>query len=273
MKKKVILISILLASCFTIYALSSTTHNSYALDKHDLNCEKCHSLTALTVQDILKKLKAPDIKILNIQMSPVKGFWEVSIEDRGRYGLLYVDFSNKYIFARGSIIDINAGIDKSRQRLDELNRSKRIDLSRIPLGDALLLGDEKAVKKVIVFTDPDCPYCAKFHNEIKKVTEKRKDIAFYVKLMPLIKLHPDAYKKSKSIVCNKSLTLLEESFAKKPVPEPNCETKEIDDNMKLGEELGITGTPAAIMPDGSVQAGYLEENKLIERIDSSEVKK
>ena len=69
------------------------------------------------------------------------------------------------------------------------------------------------------------------------------------------------------------MTILEESFAKKPVPEPNCETKEIDDNMKLGEELGITGTPAAIMPDGSVQAGYLEADKLIERIDSSEVKK
>jgi len=272
MKTKVTLVSIFLAACFIIYALSSTTHNSYALAGHDLNCEKCHSLSTNEVQDTLKKLKASDVKILNIQMSPVKGFWEVSIEDKGRYGLLYVDFSRKYLFARGSIVDVNAGIDKTRQRLDELNRSKRIDLSRIPLGDALLLGDEKAAKKVIVFTDPDCPFCAKFHEEIKKVAEKRKDIAFYIKLMPL-KIHPDAYRKSRSILCSKSLTLLEENFAKKPIPDPNCEAKEIDENMKLAEELGITGTPAAIMPDGSVQMGFLEADKLIERIDSSETKK
>lgn len=258
--------------CFMIYALSSTNHNSYALGGHDLNCEKCHSLSTNEVQDLLKKLPAPDVKILNIQMGPVKGFWEVSIEDKGRYGLLYIDFSRKYLFARGSIIDVNAGIDKTRQRLDELNRSKKIDLSRIPLGDALLLGDEKAAKKVIVFTDPDCPFCAKFHEEIKKVAEKRKDIAFYIKLMPL-KIHPEAYRKSRSILCSKSLTLLEENFAKKPIPDPNCEAKEIDQNMKLAEELGITGTPAAIMPDGSVQMGFLEADKLIERIDSSEAKK
>ena len=269
MKTKVILVSIFLAACFMIYALSSVSYDSYALDKHDLNCEKCHSLSTTTVQDMLKKIKAPDVKILNIQISPVKGFWEVSIEDKGRFGLLYVDFSNKYLFVKGSIIDVNEGIDKTRQRLDELSRSKKIDLSRIPLGDALLLGDEKAVKKVIVFTDPDCPFCAKFHEEIKKVTEKRKDIAFYIKLMPLVRLHPDAYKKSKSIVCNKSLTLLEDNFAKKPIPEPNCEAKEIDENMKLGEELGIFGTPTAIMPDGSVQEGLLEADKLVERIDSS----
>ncbi|MBM4141727.1 MAG: DsbC family protein [Nitrospira sp.] len=269
MKTKVTLVSIFLVACFMIYALSSTTHNSYALSGHDLNCEKCHSLNTNAVQDILKKLNAPDVKILNIQMSPVKGFWEVSIEDKGRYGLIYIDFSRKYLFARGSIIDVNAGIDKTRQRIEELNRSKKIDLSRIPLDDALLLGDEKAAKKVIVFTDPDCPFCAKFHGEIKKVTEKRKDIAFYIKLMPLVKIHPDAYRKSKSILCSKSLTLLEENFAKKPIPEPNCEAKEIDENMKLAEELGITGTPAAIMPDGSVQAGFLEADKLIERIDSS----
>lgn len=267
MKTKVILVLIVLVSCFILYTLSTVPHDSYAMGGHELNCEKCHSLSADNVQDIMKKLRAPNAKILNIQMSPVKGFWEVSIEDKGRYGVVYIDFSKKYLLG-GPVIDVNAGIDMTRQRIDELNKSRRVDLSRIPLGDALVLGNEKAAKKVIVFTDPDCPFCAKFHGEIKKVAEKRKDIAFYIKLFPL-RMHPEAYQKSKSILCNKSLTLLEESFAKKTIPEPNCDAKEIDENIKLAESLGISGTPTSIMPDGSVQIGFLEADKLIERIDSS----
>ncbi|MFA4919149.1 MAG: hypothetical protein WC581_07855 [Thermodesulfovibrionales bacterium] len=44
--------------------------------------------------------------------------------------------------------------------------------------------------------------------------EERKDIAFYIKLYPL-PMHKDAYGKAKTIVCEKSLALLENAFAKK----------------------------------------------------------
>jgi thiol:disulfide interchange protein DsbC len=201
----------------------------------------------------------------------VRGLWEVDIEDKGQRGVFYVDFSKKYLLG-GPIIEVDAGIDKTRQRLEELNRNRRIDRSRIPLGDSLLLGDKNAAKKVIVFTDPDCPFCGKLHAEMKKVVSKRNDIAFYIKLFPLIKIHPDAYWKSKSILCNKSLELLEDNFEKKPIPKPNCEAKEIDENIKLAETLGISGTPTSIMPDGSVLIGSLSADKLIERIDSSNAK-
>jgi thiol:disulfide interchange protein DsbC len=97
---------------------------------------------------------------------------------------------------------------------------------------------------------------------MKKVIEKRKDIAFYIKMFPL-KIHPEAYEKSKAIVCEKSLTLLEDAFEKKQLPKPKCETSAIDDNLKLGEKLGISGTPALIMPDGRVISGYKEADAII----------
>jgi thiol:disulfide interchange protein DsbC len=268
-----VLIIFLVAFLSTSYFLLSTsyfllpTSSSYASGGCGENCQKCHTLNNNEVQEILKKIKRPDAKILNIQMSPVKGLWEVAVEDKGQRGVFYVDFSKKYILG-GQIIEVNVAIDRTRQKLNELNKNRRIDRSRIPLGDALLLGDKNATKKVIVFTDPDCPFCGKLHDEMKKVVTKRKDIAFYIKLFPL-KIHPDAYWKSKSILCNKSLKLLEDNFEKKPIPQPNCEAKEIDENIKLGETLGISGTPTSIMPDGSVHIGFLSADKLIERIDSS----
>lgn len=237
----------------------------------DTDCTKCHTISTDEVRNILTKINAPDAKILKVQMSPASGLWEVSIDNKGQRGLFYVDFSKKYLI-NGSIIEVNAAIDKTKERLDALNKERRINRSLIPLKDALILGDKKAANKVIVFTDPDCPFCGKLHEEIKKVVEKRKGIAFYIKLFPLTKLHPDAYWKSKSIICEKSLKVLEDNFEKKAIPKPACETDVIDKNIKLATRLGITGTPTSILPDGSVLTGSLQADKLIELIDSAKKK-
>jgi thiol:disulfide interchange protein DsbC len=101
---------------------------------------------------------------------------------------------------------------------------------------------------------------------MKKVLEKRKDIVFYVKLFPL-KIHKDAYWKSKSIACNKSLNMLEDNFENKPIPKTDCDTTEVDDNIKLAESLHITGTPTMIMPDGKIYSGTMPADKLIELIN------
>jgi protein-disulfide isomerase len=100
---------------------------------------------------------------------------------------------------------------------------------------------------------------------MKKVIEKRKDIAFYIKMFPL-KIHPGAYEKAKAIVCEKSLALLGDAFEKKQLPKPKCETSVIDENLKLAEKLGISGAPALIMPDGRVISGYREADALIQLI-------
>ena len=188
---------------------------------------------------------------------PVKGLWEVDIDAAGKKGPLYVDFSKKYLIS-GAVVSIKDKKNLTQERLTELNK---VDVSKIPLDDALVMGDKDAKHRVIVFDDPDCPFCAKLHQEMKKVIEKRKDIAFYIKMFPL-KIHPEAYDKSKAIVCEKSLTLLEDAFEKKQLPKPTCETSAIDDNLKLGEKLGISGTPALIMPDGRVISGYKEADAI-----------
>ena len=254
----------ILALSFQLSAFSPV----HASGSCDTDCTKCHTISTDEVRNILTKINAPDAKILKVQMSPARGLWEVSIDNKGQRGLFYVDFSKKYLIS-GSIIEVNAAIDKTKERLDALNKERRINRSLIPLKDALILEDKKAANKVIVFTDPDCHFCGKFHEEIKKVVEKRKDIAFYIKLFPLTKLHPDAYWKSKSIICEKSLKLLEDNFEKKSIPKPSCETDVIDKNIKLAERLGISGTPTSILPDGSVLTGSLQADKLIELIDSA----
>jgi thiol:disulfide interchange protein DsbC len=103
---------------------------------------------------------------------------------------------------------------------------------------------------------------------MKKVIEKRKDIAFYIKMYPL-PFHKGSYDKAKAIVCAKSLSLLEDAFEKKPLPNPKCETHVLDENLKLAQKLGLGGTPAIILPNGSVIPGYKDADSLISLIDKS----
>jgi thiol:disulfide interchange protein DsbC len=123
---------------------------SFAFETRGQDCSKCHTLNMDEARDLLKSL-APNINILDIRVSPLKALWEVFYESGGRKGLAYVDFSKKYLFS-GQLISIRERKNLTQESFTALNK---IDVSQIPLNDALVLGDAKARLRVIVFTDPD----------------------------------------------------------------------------------------------------------------------
>lgn len=231
------------------------------------DCMKCHAISTQDVQQILTKLGAAEAKPLDIKMSPVKGLWEVIIEDKGTKGVMYIGFSKRHVVA-GPVFEVDTGMNKTQETFEKMNRDllRYVDYAKIPLEKSLIIGQKDAQYKVAVFTDPDCPYCAKAHEEIKKVVAERKDIAFYLKLMPL-SMHPEAFWKSQSILCKGSLQMLEDNFAKKEIPRPDCDNKqEVENNIRLASELGITGTPTLVFPDGMVVAGGRDAKAIIDLV-------
>ena len=140
---------------------------------------------------------------------------------------------------------------------------RRVEFSKIPLKNALVMGDSNSPLKIAVFTDPEClPYCASLHQEMKKVLQVKKDVTFYILLYPLPS-HKDAYWKSRSILCNRSVKMLEDAFAGKQIAKIECGTKEIDENLELARDLGLEGTPAIVFPDGRVYLGSQSARQLI----------
>ena len=95
----------------------------------------------------------PEARVLSIRNSPISGLWEVAVENKGQRFVIYVDFSKKYV-SPGPFIDYAIHKDITRERTDELNKSRRIDLSKVVLQDALVIGKADAQLKVVVFTDP-----------------------------------------------------------------------------------------------------------------------
>ncbi len=73
-----------------------------------------------------------------------------------------------------------------------LRRSIKPDLPNTYYDDAhLLYGDKNAPHKLVIFSDPDCPFCR--HDVPKIIADVKKNptkLALYYYHMPLVKLHP-----------------------------------------------------------------------------------
>ena len=96
---------------------------------------------------------------------------------------------------------------------------------------------------------------------MKKVIEKRKDIVFYVKLLPIVGTKPD---KIGDVACNKYAKMRTEFNGN---GKKECDQKEVESNAALARSLNINGTPALIMPDGKIYSGKMPADRLIKFID------
>jgi len=225
------------------------------------NCIDCHKLNKKEAADLFA---VPEKNIIDLKLSEVPGLWEVDIRQEQKVIPVFLDFSKQYMIS-GSVIKITDKKNITSERFTDLNR---IDVSLIPLNDALIVGNSTAEIKIIVFDDPKCSYCAKFQLEMKRIVKERPDIAFYIKMFPL-KSHPGAYEAAKSIVCANSLALLEESLAGKEINQPSCETDQIDRNLELAAKIGIHSTPTLVFPDGRIIPGYKTMENIITLLGKS----
>ncbi len=251
-------------SIIAVLALLIAPFSAYAFPakKGDKACVECHKLDKKEAEAIVKKI-VPNGTVAEIKVSPLKSVWQIDVDaGEGKRGSLYLDFSKKFLIA-GQIVPVES--------IGKQPPARKVDVSRIPLDDAFILGMATAKKKVIVFTDPDCHYCRQLHTIMKQVTAKRDDIAFALIMHPL-PMHKDSPKKAQTIICTKSLDILDDAFSGKPVPEPSatCTADAVERSKALAKSLDFSGTPTLVRDDGVVLSGYLPEDKLLEWIDKKQ---
>jgi len=219
-------------------------------------CVECHKLTKEEAGKILGKLVD---NVVGVVQGPFPGIWEVDVARDGKTYPLYLDYSLKYLF-NGQFIRLAGMENLTGLRYQDLNR---VDVSSIPLENAIRVGSPSARKKVIVLTDPTCPYCVKLHGEIRKVAAKDADIAFFVMPYPRNRNDQATYRKCLAVVCSKSEKLLDDAFAGKELPAATCKTDAVDETIRLAERLKIQGTPTMILPDGRMISGSIDAEALL----------
>jgi thiol:disulfide interchange protein DsbC len=220
-------------------------------------CTECHTLSPAEAGKALGKFVD---NVVGVLPGPFPGTWEVDVEKGGKKYPLYLDYSGKYLF-NGQVLRLSDMENLTGLRFIDLNR---IDVSSIPLGDAVVIGNREAKKKVIVFDDPDCPWCKRLHGEIKQVVARDPGVAFFVRVYSRNN-NAASIQKALSIVCGKknSAKLLDDAFAGKDLPPANCKTNAVEETASLARKLGIQGTPAMVLPDGRLISGYMKADALL----------
>ena len=239
------------------------TSPSFAMAKEGCGgeCTSCHTLTEKDANELLKKT---GINVKSVKQAPSKGLFEVLVEKDNKQGVLFIDYGKKHLI-QGLIVDLDTlqPVSAHAQDLPQPKQVTSVDVSKIPVNNAVIMGNPKGSKKLYVFTDPDCPYCKKGHLELKKLATIAPDAAIHVMLFPL-PMHPGAYDKSRTVLETKSLELMDKAFEGKDIPKPAKDSSKaaVDEIIKFANANGISGTPTMVMPDGRIEVGMRDAETL-----------
>ena len=226
-------------------------------------------LTSLALADEMSVKKAveaayPKFKVESVSKTPYAGLYEVFMGGQ----IIYTDEKMTFLIAEGRLVDPKTKKDITGERMEELTK---IDFNSLPLEQAIKVVKGNGSRKLVVFSDVDCPYCKRLEqNELTNIA----DVTIYTFLYPIEQLHPDAASKSKLIWCaNNRVKAWEDWIFNNQLPKSagTCEVP-LEKIGQLAKKIGITSTPTLIFSDGKRMLGA-QPYKEIERTMIAAAKK
>jgi thiol:disulfide interchange protein DsbC len=186
------------------------------------------------------------LRIDTIADSPVPGLLEL-YTDRG---LFYASEDGEY-FLQARVYNVEDGIVDITE-----NSLKKMRLAGIEKfkDTAIEFKAEKEKYVVNVFTDATCGYCRKLHNEMDQLN----DLGITVRYLafPRAGINSQVYNDAVSIWCSENpQDAITKAKAGERVANASCENA-VAEQYNFGKQIGVSGTPNIVMPDGSVVPGY-----------------
>ena len=260
-------VAIALFSLGSLMSLSITNASALPLEGVSLNAEE----TVMT-----ERLQAlyPKNKIRWVRQTPVANLWEVTMGTNIAYVAADLERLKKtdvatldktehlrYWLFGASIFDMKDGVDLTA---NARSLAQRIDVTELPLKQAITRRHGNGSRVLYVFTDPDCPHCRRLEMSLENVP----DLTIHTFLTPITALHPKAREVSAGIWCagNRAKALLDYMTGNGLAPATAaCETPLLE-NEKLMERLSIKGTPTIFFETGDRHTGAMTTDALIKEL-------
>lgn len=240
--------ALLLTAIIIANAGGSATVNAEANTKDSLSPEAL-------IENQLKKLDVT-ISIESVTPSPMPGIYRVLLQG----GFILYSSENGQFFIKGEMLEVRG--NQLVNLTEEIKRQQNAKLLKSLKSEDLVIFSPKGETKgiIYVFTDVDCGYCRKLHQEVDQLNELGIELRYLA--FPRNGQQSSAYKKMTDAWCSvdrkQALTDLKTG---KPI---SVEIKGdraacsaiIDKQYKLGVQMGINGTPAMVLENGQVIPGY-----------------
>lgn len=194
----------------------------------------------------------------NVKPSPVDGWY---IVQKGSI-VAYISGDGRYLL-QGDLIDLDQQIN-----LSEISRNdaRRDLMAAVEDNETIRFSPAKVKYRVSVFTDVECTYCRRLHNQIDEYLAHGIEVRYL--LYPRNGPASRAWSTSEDVWCasdrNSALTKakLDQEF-----PSATCDSTAVQSHYVLGRDVGLSGTPAIVLDDGTLISGYLPPDQLKARLD------
>jgi|TARA_B110000438_G_scaffold12208_1_gene11965 thiol:disulfide interchange protein DsbC len=201
-----------------------------------------------------------DIKADQVLKSPVEGWYTIK---RGAY-IAYISEDGRHLI-QGDMYNLETQINLSE---GIRNDSRREAVSAYPLDSMIIFASDKKSHAVTIFTDVDCTFCRRLHSQIDDYLDAGIEVRYL--LYPRNGPQSESWVIAEQIWCsndrNKALTLakIDQKFDSR-----DCDSSSISENYMLGQVVGLQGTPAIVLEDGTMVNGYVSATELSRIISSS----
>ncbi|MBZ0334309.1 thioredoxin fold domain-containing protein [Marinobacter sp. AL4B] len=200
----------------------------------------------------------PGLRILSVSKSEAPGLYEVQSSNGDT---IYTTEDGVYLLT-GDMLKVT---EKGIANVTEEARAQVRQKQMAEFGDDGVIsypakGKQKAV--IDVFTDIDCPYCRKLHDEVPQLNDYGITVNYYA--FPRSGPNTPSFRKYESVWCaDDQQNAMDTAKAGKSVPSETCENP-VAEQYQLGGKVGVTGTPAIVLEDGNMIRGYVPARNLAE---------
>ena len=203
----------------------------------------------------------PSLPIESVAASPADGLYEVTLTN----GLTLFTTADGAFFVLGDLFAV--GLEGIANLSEERRSSERaVLLADVPESDMVIFAPDGEVRATVtVFTDVDCFYCRKFHGDVPALNDMGVRVRYLA--WPRSGVGGDSYRKIASAWCSDNpQDALTQLKRERSVPDNVCPGNPVADQMALGSELGVQGTPSIVFENGSMLGGYVPIQALAARL-------
>ena len=207
-----------------------------------------HAVAQTPVETARVALKALDldVRVDAAQESAVPGFYDVVAGGK----VIFVSKDGRYVL-NGNAYDL-----PNQRDVGETSRARMRLAAVNALGDdkKIIFAPEKSRHSITVFTDIDCPFCRRFHEQVAAFNAQGITVNYV--FYPL-DIHPGADKKAIAVWCAKDRKdAFTAAMSGHEVPPASCPNP-IAESTHVAQSTGVIGTPTILADDGTQVAAEI----------------
>jgi len=198
----------------------------------------------------------PDVEIDSVQATPIEGLYQIVIGA----DIIYMTRDGNYVI-KGEILDLN----ERRNLTEDVRADSRIKLlASIKKDDYIEFASENLKDAIYVFTDVDCGYCRKLHQDVPELNSLGVSVRYLA--YPRAGVESAAGHEMSNVWCAKDRQkALTAAKNRESVEEKSCDDP-VAEQYALGQKMGVRGTPAIYLQNGRMLPGYMPPDEIIKQL-------